>query len=154
MKRNSPRKVFSYFAIRLGAILIILIALVAVILTKFPPKHVCTQIACSDSLTLNFSHNLDYPYTADLIGNNGEATRVTCDTTGNVSTSSGGLVTAVCQANALTINQFTPRQVTIKITWSSDSYTTITRPEYDIYEPNGPDCQPTCYQAIVELTLP
>lgn len=154
MKRDSSRKVFRYFAIRLGAIFIILIAVVVVILTKFPPHRGCTLIGCSDSLTLDFSRSLAYPYTVDLTGNSGEAAHITCSAQGPGEISTSGQVTATCNANSLTVNQFTPRQVSIKLTWPSGSYTTSTRPVYDTYQPNGPDCQPTCYQATSELSLP
>ena len=154
MKRNPNRKVFRYFAIRLGAIIVVLIAVVAVILTKFPPHRTCSKIVCNDSLTLEFSHSLAFPYTIDLTGSGGEAAHITCSTTGTGEISTGGQVTATCNPNSLTVDHFTPRQVTIKVTWPSGSYTTTTRPVYDTYQPNGPDCQPTCYQATFELTLP
>jgi hypothetical protein len=154
-KPDSSRKVFSYFAIRLAAIFVIIIIVVLVILSRLPPRQACTLIGCSDSLTLEFSHPLPQSYTIQLSTTGGESVQVSCPS-GSVSgqASTGGNITARCQAGSLALEGFTPQQVTILVTWQSGSYKQDANPSYQTVQPNGPNCPPTCRQATMPLSLP
>ena len=154
MKPDRPNNVYRYIAIRLGVLAVIAIIVVGVILTRFPPSRACTLIGCSDSLTLQFSHPLIFPYALQLTASSGETTSVNCTATGFGETPAGGQVSALCQADSLTIDQFTPPKLTILVTWQGGSYTTTASPTYQSVQPNGPNCPPTCQQASWQLNLP
>jgi hypothetical protein len=154
MKPDRSRNVFRYIAIRLGVILVVIIVVVGIILTRFPPSRTCTLIGCSSSLTLHFLHPLTFPYTLQLTVSNGESTSVNCTVMGFGETPAGGQISALCQASSVTINQFTPQQFTILVSWQGGSYTTMANPTYQTVQPNGPNCPPTCQQASWQLDLP
>jgi len=49
---------------------------------------------------------------------------------------------------------FTPAEVTVRVTTSAGSAERTFRPSYETVRPNGPGCEPVCRQARVTMPLP
>jgi len=47
----------------------------------------------------------------------------------------------------------TPETVTVEIKWDTEEYRQIFTPEYESFQPNGPDCPPVCNIALLEIDL-
>ena len=51
------------------------------------------------------------------------------------------------------VHDFHPEEVTIRVSGATAYVEVTTRPEYDIYRPNGPDCGTECRSAEVVIDL-
>jgi len=47
----------------------------------------------------------------------------------------------------------TPETVTVEIKWDTEEYRQTFTPEYESFQPNGPDCPPVCNIALLEIIL-
>lgn len=47
----------------------------------------------------------------------------------------------------------TPPTVTVQVSWTSNTATFTVQPVYQVSQPNGPDCEPTCHWAIITLSV-
>jgi hypothetical protein len=153
MKPDRSRKVFRYFAVRLDLIFIVMVIVVAVILTRFPPTRVCTLIGCYDSLTLEFSHPLRENYTLLLTSSTGETTSITCTTSsaaGQISPT--GNLSAMCRPNSIIISNYTPQKVTI--TWNGGSYNSTAPPPTNPSSPMDPIAHQPAARLPGSWTLP
>jgi len=56
---------------------------------------------------------------------------------------------------AFTLNQdeVPPEEITVTITVEEKKFTKVFRPVYDKFRPNGEDCPPVCYSAIITMKL-
>jgi hypothetical protein len=99
----------------------------------------CTGIECSNALVVELGGGVPSSYTIEARGNN-EIRSYTCTEA------------SLCREAVFT--GFTPTQVTIRVTWSGGSAEEVVTPSYEVVQPNGPDCPPTCRLAVVTITLP
>ncbi|MFL5537556.1 MAG: hypothetical protein ACJ8J0_01105 [Longimicrobiaceae bacterium] len=49
---------------------------------------------------------------------------------------------------------YTPSQVTIRVTTAAGTSEQTVKPTYDVDRPNGPNCDPACMQGTVTVPLP
>jgi hypothetical protein len=105
----------------------------------------CTEIGCSDGITVHLPAVPDGPYRVEIIVGSGPS----------------GLSYAYECAGGPTCQQdiFFPElvldRIVVKVTSSLGSRTTeITNPVYVTSQPNGPDCPPLCRQTSVTAQLP
>jgi hypothetical protein len=51
-------------------------------------------------------------------------------------------------------DQFLPEEISIVIQWGTFTTTVKSHPEYESYRPNGPECEPECFEAFFTIDLP
>ena len=100
----------------------------------------CTNIGCTSGLTVS----VQYPATADFTvvasGSGGETRSGTC------SVRAGD----PCHVR---FADFEPDQLTVSVTGADQQVSVSLTPTYEIFQPNGPDCTPTCWNATVGIQL-
>lgn len=99
----------------------------------------CSGIDCTDALVVDLGGAVPSSYTIEARGPN-ETRRFTCSEA------------SLC--NEAVFEGFTPFQVTVRVTWSGGSVEQVVAPMYEVVQPNGPDCPPTCRRALVTITIP
>ena len=51
------------------------------------------------------------------------------------------------------VGEETPEKITVDIKWEGGEFLESFEPAYEAYQPNGPDCPPTCATASIEINL-
>ncbi len=59
-----------------------------------------------------------------------------------------------CPAGRVSLQDFTPRQLSVSVHWSEGETAQDFQPAYVESQPNGPACEPTCRTARLELRIP
>lgn len=115
----------------------------------------CTEIGCTDGLTLR----LLAPETGFADGSYVAAVTLGDDTS-TCTWEVSGAVSGECETTVFTSTEIaltfmsTPAEVSLELT--RDGSTVVTQaltPDYDTVQPNGPDCEPTCRQAVIPIEL-
>lgn len=100
----------------------------------------CTQIGCSDGLTVQVAGTTPQTFTVEAIAPGVEP---------RIAQSPGGQ----SGSSQFFFEDSTPEEVTIRITWNGGSVTETFRPSYETVRPNGPNCPPECQQGRVLITV-
>lgn len=101
----------------------------------------CTQIGCDDGVTVQLSEERpdSLSLTIYIDDNSGAFDSVIC--TDQVSS-------CIIRAGGVT-----PEKVTVEIKWANEEFRQTFSPEYERFQPNGPDCPPVCEVAAIEIDL-
>lgn len=99
----------------------------------------CTEIGCSDGIVVEVN-GATSDLTIEATGEDGEQQTLTCQV------SSGDFCFAQFAG-------FTPAQVTIRVAGDSQAIAVTLEPAYEVSQPNGPNCEPTCLTARVSIQL-
>lgn len=51
------------------------------------------------------------------------------------------------------VSEETPEKISVNIEWDGGEFSENFEPVYESYQPNGPDCPPTCTTASIEINL-
>ncbi len=118
----------------------------------------CTAVGCTDSITVTFDHAIERNYTV-AITFNGQKGTADCTSATNpgpeVTVPVSGLDRTITCTQTGVLLQGAPEDVVFDFTFQDGTVATVgLKPEYETVEPNGPDCDPTCDQAEVEVVLP
>lgn len=101
---------------------------------------ICTLIGCTDGLTVQIEGMLPTTFVLEAVAPVGPPVIVECPDS------------ALCGSNIF-LEGFTPEEVTIRLSFDSDSVSETFNPFYETYQPNGPDCPPECLVASVTVLL-
>ena len=101
----------------------------------------CTLVGCTSGLWIS----VEYPATADF--------------TVAVSDPDGATLTGTCSVKAgdpcgVRFEDFRPEQLTVSVTGAGQEVSVSLAPTYEILQPNGPECEPTCWNATIGIELP
>jgi len=138
-------------------ILSLAILMLVFLIPKSPvsPFHMCTLIGCKDSLEIVLSHQPPDEYLVQVTSDTGEMRSISCSPgKEEVHTSDTYNAPTLCRTAAVTFFDFTPREVTIKITWQGGSTITSGRPNYESFRPNGRFCPPECQVGRMLVAIP
>lgn len=110
----------------------------------------CTEIGCSDTLTIYFVDDQDEPvesFTGELTFN-GESLQFMC------SPQEDGVGNYHCHANAVHI-YLVPSQAEVTASSSQGALqgATSLSPTYEEHQPNGPGCPPICQSATATVVM-
>lgn len=109
--------------------------------SEFFGGEVCTQVGCSDGVTIRISEERPDSLSLTIyLNDDTEAFATTHCTNQN-------------QHCILGIDEETPENVAVKIGWKNGEFNKIFTPEYENFQPNGPECPPTCKSAFIEIDL-
>ena len=99
---------------------------------------VCTQIGCTSGIEVQLEEEPPVPYRIEADAGGGTARYVyECDQT------------AGCPP--IFFAEFTPDWVIFEVIVAEDTTWYEVRPTYTKHQPNGPRCEPTCYNSVVRL---
>lgn len=98
----------------------------------------CTLVACTDGLLIEFNGTPAAEFTVIATADTGETESLTCTDQ---------------NACLLVFRDFTPPEVTIRYESSEQTIEQTFTPEYERTRPNGPDCPPECLVATVVVDL-
>ncbi len=101
----------------------------------------CTEIGCSDGLTVSLDGPAPTGTIIEVEDVDGSTMSIECG------------VDWPCQ-NSVFFAGFTPDRVTVTVTNAAGVRTAVFDPAYEAFRPNGPDCEPECVQAVVDMDLP
>jgi len=101
---------------------------------------VCTDAGCFDGLTVQIEGTLPTAFVLEAVAPAGPPVIVECPDS------------AMCGSNIF-LEGFTPEEVTIRLSFDSDSVSETFNPFYETNQPNGPDCPPECLVASVTVLL-
>jgi len=121
-----------------------------------PGGRVCTLIACGPSLEIALVGDyVPTRFELNLTSSEGDTVHVLC-TDGNAAFDPPDAArwSPTCPAGGVTLQDFTPQQVSVTARWSGGEVTQDFQPTYVESQPNGPACEPTCQTARVELRIP
>lgn len=99
----------------------------------------CSGVECANALVVDLDGAVPSSYTIEVSAAN-QTRRFTC--------------TAANLCGEAVFSDFTPPEVTIRVTWSGGNAEQVVMPAYEVVQPNGPDCPPTCRRALVTITIP
>ena len=121
-----------------------------------PAGRACTLIGCGawfevalvgDHVPTDFSLSLDSP--------EGNLVNVHCtEGTAEFEPPEASQWSPTCPPGAVAFMDFTPAQVTVTVEWAEGRVTQEFRPQYADSWPNGPQCEPACRSARVEVIIP
>jgi hypothetical protein len=94
-------------------------------------------------------------FAVSLSSSEGESLQVLC-TDGNATFDppEAARWSPACPAGGVTLQDFTPDELSVSVRWSDGEATQIFRPTYVASRPNGPDCDPACQSATLDLHIP
>jgi hypothetical protein len=103
--------------------------------------RVCTEIGCDDGVTVQLSEERPDSLSLTIfLDEHSEAfDSVIC--TEQVSS-------CVIRAGGIT-----PEKVTVEVKWSNEEFRQTFYPEYESFQPNGPNCPPECRMATIDIDL-
>ena len=101
---------------------------------------ICTQIGCTDGLTVQIEGTLPTAFVLEAVAPVGPPVIVECPDS------------ALCGSNIF-LEGFTPEEVWIRLSFDSNSVSETFNPVYETFQPNGPDCPPECLVASVTVLL-
>lgn len=102
---------------------------------------VCTQIGCTDGVTIKISEERpDSLLLTIYLNDDTEAFATTHCTNPN-------------HPCVLGVEEETPEKVTVKAGWENGEFNKTFTPEYKDFQPNGPKCPPICSIALIEIDL-
>ncbi len=130
--------VFTRFAFGLSMVLTLALAASCSYSDNIPVP--CTLIGCTDGLTVQIEGTLPTAFVLEAVAPAGPPVIVECPDS------------ALCGSNIF-LEGFTPEEVTIRLSFDSDSVSETFNPFYETYLPNGPDCPPECLVASVTVLL-
>jgi hypothetical protein len=129
----------------------------------------CTLIGCVGAFVVEFSGaNPPDRFDVTLAETGGETVSFTCEngTLGGYEsslygvdmTTPGSRGLSMCRDNGFQVTDFWPAEVTIDVQWGDPDQPTqgvlITmNPSYQISQPNGPGCPPTCRNTLITFPL-
>jgi len=101
----------------------------------------CTQAGCADGITIQLSEDRPDSLSLTLYLNDETAAfdSITCTNQDS---------SCVLRAGGIT-----PETVTVEIRWNNEEYRQSITPEYESFQPNGPDCPPVCSVAVLEIDV-
>ncbi len=121
-----------------------------------PSERVCTLIGCAASLevTLKGKH-VPTDFTMTVNSPAGDKVNVHC-TEGNAEFDppEAARWNPACPAGGVTFQNFTPQQITVTVRWHEGETTQTLEPVYSDFQPNGPQCEPTCRSGRVDVLIP
>ena len=153
---SSPLKTFLVrFRIPLILIAIVLLLLFAFLASPYSPTHLCTLMACFDSLELSLKVEPPQEYTVKVIATpSGETRSVTCEPGKYKASYPYSMSTgATCNDGKVTFLGFDPGVVNIEIIWQEDKFSFVGQPIYESFRPNGRHCPPECRRGKLMLDL-
>ena len=103
--------------------------------------RVCTEIGCSDGISLRISG--ERPDTISISIKKNQETELI----------GSGQCTEPDQSCRLFVQGETPESITVEIGWEGEAFKDTFIPQYEEFQPNGPDCPPTCSVATVEINF-
>ncbi len=117
-------------------------------------SHACTLVGCTDQLTVNIRRSVPSRYQVNLTID-GQSAQFTCDN--GTPRGAVGVTVALCGPNSFvivgapsTVHVILPCGVGPDDAGVNDCGGDL-KPTYIVAQPNGPDCEPTCKQATVDL---
>lgn len=125
----------------------LLTVLLAVILTsgcndrEIGGGQVCTEIGCDDGFSVQLLEERPDSLSLTIYLNDDTEAFDTIICTNHESS-------CVLRAGGMT-----PKTVTVEIEWDSEEFRQTFTPEYESYQPNGPDCPPVCEIATIKINL-
>lgn len=133
-------------------VIVVVVAMIyGIFLSPISPFHKCTLMGCRDTLELTFTHEPPQRYTILLKSPAGDTRTITCNT-GEITPAAG--MSSICRVGIVTVYGFTPKDLTVEVTWQGGSYTTTGRPSYAAFRPNGLFCPPSCQLGKLTLEIP
>jgi len=103
--------------------------------------QICTLIGCEDGVTVQISENRPDSLSLTIYLND--------DSEAHTST----ICTNPDSSCAIRTGGKTPETVTVEVEWGNELYRQTFTPEYEGFQPNGPNCPPTCRTALIEIDL-
>ncbi|HUH12140.1 MAG TPA: hypothetical protein VMK65_03485 [Longimicrobiales bacterium] len=105
------------------------------------PVRACTQIGCSDGLTVEVTGDVPSRYTVRVVPEGAQATEQAC---GDGMPCAGGAF----------FPDLTPERATVQVLVDDEVVAELTvTPVYDDVQPNGAGCPPICRQARVTVAV-
>ncbi len=105
--------------------------------------QVCNQVGCDDGVMVTLTGEVPPIFTIKISGPDLETRTFEWDCVSNPCRGWRG---------AFLANE-TPSEVTVEVSWEGGTVTSTFKLEYEIHQPNGPDCPPTCRQAQIQMLL-
>lgn len=102
---------------------------------------VCTHVGCDDGVTVQLSEERPDSLSLTIF----------------VDEHSEAFDSVICkdQVNSCRIRAggITPNKVTVEIKWGNEEFRQTFSPEYESFQPNGPNCPPDCRMATIDIDL-
>jgi hypothetical protein len=119
----------------------------------------CPKIICFDMLGVYLVGIRSDDYTLTAVAPDGTSVQVRCVDEIGQSGARAGQARAECGRTSgirpytILFLDFTPEIVTVTLAWDGNEISQKLEPEYDLYQPGGPDCPPTCRVGSAVLNL-
>lgn len=135
--RTHARVIVTYGALALGSA-----SAITSCAPREPDARACTMIGCESGVAVDLSAMPEGAFSVELTPLPGDdATVKQC-------------TTAAACGRSLFFAGVSADSVSVKVTTSAGTRTVRTRATYTTSQPNGPQCDPTCRQARVAVSVP
>ena len=120
----------------------------------------CPMLICNDALALYLVGIRSDDYTLTATAPDGTSVQVLCVDGIGQSGARAGRARAECGRTAgmrprsVLFLDLTPEVVTVTLAWDGNEISQKLEPEYDLYQPGGPDCPPMCRVGSAVLNVP
>jgi hypothetical protein len=121
--------------------------LLAVILSSgceemgFDGGRVCTEIGCDDGVLVQLSEERP------------DSLSLTIYVDDNTEAFDSVICTDQVRSCGIRAGGITPEKVTVEIKWDNEEFRQTFSPDYEIFQPNGPNCPPDCEIATIDIDL-
>jgi hypothetical protein len=121
-----------------------------------PDERVCTLIGCGPSLEIALvGEHVPTDFSMHISSPVGSMLNVRCtEGASQFDPPEAARWSPACPAGGVTLQDFTPEQLSVTVQWLDGQVTEDFQPAYAQSRPNGPDCEPTCRGARLELRIP
>ncbi len=123
--------------------------------TPPPVDQTCTAMGCGFTLQIELLGSVPSEFVLRVTSANRDTVSVHCRVGAVVydgETTTG--VSSVCGANQVAFLNFSPEELTVSIESQGVNTSQEYHPDYSVFRPNGPGCDPECHSAILEFRVP
>ena len=110
----------------------------------------CTTFGCVNALTIRFEGFLPKRYRIEVSTLFAATRRLDCPTPGAI----GLDANSQCNPSGAVLYNYSPDEVTVKVTWEGGSKTETFNVAYETVQPSSSQCEPNCHVGTIIMTLP
>ncbi|HET6845961.1 MAG TPA: hypothetical protein VFH29_03955 [Anaerolineales bacterium] len=121
-----------------------------------PDSGMCTLIGCGASLEITLvGEHIPTEFSMEIASPAETLVNIRCTNgTSQFDPPEAARWSPSCPAGGVTLQDFTPEDLTVTVEWADGQVTQQFQPAYTESRPNGPACEPTCRAARLELRIP
>ncbi len=113
----------------------------------------CTLQGCGYALHVQLKGQIPDDYSIEAVATDGKTLMAHC-VNGALAEGTYYEGSPVCDSTEVWFPNFQPQELTVTLRWEGHRVSHTFQPTYQIFYPNGPECEPACPTGTVEFVIP